>query len=386
MQPVSDHAARYGADLLLWFEPERVQPETRLAVEHPEWLLGPVGSDGSLPGIIERAAPASPANLYFNPLLLRPVDIDISPFSPPKPEQNSHRHVSLLNLGNPECRQWLMDHLCRLIQDNGVSIYRQDHNVPPLERCCRNEAEDRQGLGENLYVQGYLQLWDDLLARNPGLWIDSCAGGGRRNDLETLRRSVPLHYSDYGYGDNPVKLAFHHTLYAWIPYFAERTLSWDAGGKARFDHCVDSYSYHCGMAPMLFATLDIRRDDYDYALAKRMIDIWRRASGLILNGDYYPHTPFHRSAQQWVAWQFDCPETGRGLVQGIRLPACPEETLTIHPQGIYPDATHSFENAETGETRDIPGRDLIDDGFTFALPARSGAIWFYRRPDSPIPI
>ena len=67
-----------------------------------------------------------------------------------------------------------------------------------------------------------------------------------------------------------------------------------------------------------------------------MIAIWRRAADLLLYGDYYPHTPFHRSAEEWVAWQFDCPETGRGLVQGIRLPASPEETLTIHPKGDPP--------------------------------------------------
>ena len=115
-----------------------------------------------------------------------------------------------------------------------------------------------------------------------------------------------------------------------------------------------------------------------------MIAIWRRASHLILYGDYYPHTPFHRSAKEWVAWQFDCPETGCGLVQGIRLPASPEETMTIHPKGIRPDAMYCFENAETGETKDISGEDLIHDGFTFALPARSGAVWFYRRPNIPV--
>lgn len=53
-----------------------------------------------------------------------------------------------------------------------------------------------------------------------------------------------------------------------------------------------------------------------------------------------------------------------------------EETLTIRPQGIRSDARYFFENAETGETRDISGEDLIRNGFTFALPARNGAIWF----------
>lgn len=336
LKPVSDRAAQDNAALLVWFEPERVQPGTRLDVERPEWLLRAKGSDNSL-----------------------------------------------LYLGNPACRQWLTDHVCRLIQDNGIRIYRQDHNFPPLEHWRQNEARDRQGMNENLHVQGYLQFWDDLLARNPGLWIDSCSSGGRRNDLETLRRSVPLHYTDYGYGDHPVKLAFHHTLYEWIPYFKEATLSWDIEGKGRFDHRIDSYSYHCGMAPMLFASLDIRRDDYDYALARKMIALWRRASDLILYGDYYPHTPFDRSAQAWVAWQFDCPETGRGFVQGIRYPASPEGTITIQLQGIRSEALYRFENAETGETTDIAAEDLLRSGFTLALPPRSGAIWFYRILENP---
>ena len=333
LKPVSDHAARAGASLLVWFEPERVTAGSRLDVEHPEWLLKTGGEDNN----------------------------------------------RLLNLGNPKCRQWLTDHVCRLIRDNGIRIYRQDFNFPPLEYWRRNEARDRQGMNENLHVQGYLQYWDDLLARNPGLWIDSCSSGGRRNDIETMRRAVPLHYTDYGYGDHPVKLGFQRTLYEWIPYFKDFTLSWDLAGNARFDHQVDSYSFHCGMAPMLFTTFDIRRDDYDFALAVKMIAIWRRATDLLLYGDYYPLTPYHRTPRQWVARQFDRPEEGRGLVQAIRLPAAPEETLAVFPQGLVPDAVYSFENPETGETRTLTGTALQQNGFAFALPKRAGAIWFYQR-------
>ena len=164
----------------------------------------------------------------------------------------------MLNLGLPECRQWLTDSICTLVQESGIGVYRQDFNFPPLDYWRRNEPEDRQGLNENLHVQGYLRFWDDLLARNPGLWIDSCSSGGRRNDLETMRRSVPLHFTDYGYGNHPVKLAFHHTLFAWIPYFKECTLSWDQISpeeEHRFDHTVDRFSFHCGFAAMLFPTI-----------------------------------------------------------------------------------------------------------------------------------
>ena len=128
LKPVSDCAARHGASMLVWFEPERVRPTTRLDREHPEWLL-------TVKGTRDR----------------------------------------LLNLGNSSCRQWLTDHVCKLIQDNGIKIYRQDHNFAPLLYWRDNEAADRQGMNENLHVQGYLRYWDDLLERNPGLWIDSCA-------------------------------------------------------------------------------------------------------------------------------------------------------------------------------------------------------------------
>ena len=342
-KPVSQNTAKNGADLLVWFEPERVFAGSKLDREHPEWLL----------------------KTSLKPD--QPVDLN-----------------RLLDLGIPECRQWLTDHISQLIEDNGIKIYRQDFNFPPLQYWRDNDPEDRQGFHENQHVQGYLQFWDDLLLRHPGLWIDSCSSGGRRNDLETMRRSVPLHYTDYGYGNHPVKLAFHHTLYAWIPYFKEFTLSYDVlgpGEEMRFDKQVDSFSFHCGMAPMIFTTLDIRRDDYDFALGVKMIAIWRRAADTLLHGDYYPLTPFSKSPEAWVVRQFDLPESGKGLIQGIRLPACPAESITVHPQAVCADQDYIFENPETLETMLISGTALSQDGFTFKLPRRSAAIWFYRIAD-----
>jgi alpha-galactosidase len=35
-----------------------------------------------------------------------------------------------------------------------------------------------------------------LLAANPGLFIDNCASGGQRIDLETCARSIPLWRTD----------------------------------------------------------------------------------------------------------------------------------------------------------------------------------------------
>ena len=192
-----------------------------------------------------------------------------------------------------------------------------------------------------------------------------------------MRRSVPLHYSDFGYGNHPVKLSFQHVMFQWLPYFKEVTLSWDTDGPTRYNQRVDTFSYHCGLGPMIFPCIDVERDDYDFDLMRRMLGIWRRAAELSLDGDYYPLTPIHRTPEKWVARQFDCPETGQGLIQGIRLPACPGETLVVHPKALRPDAIYLFENPETGETKELAGHAIVRSGFSFVLPRRHGAIWFY---------
>ncbi|MEI6519244.1 MAG: alpha-galactosidase [bacterium] len=334
MKKVSENASKYGARLLVWFEPERVTTGSKLFNGHPEWLL--------------------------------------------KKENDFN---SLLNMGNSDCRQWLTNYVCDLIKKNGIGIYRQDFNFEPLDFWRLNEPENRQGMNENLHIQGYLQYWDDLLVRNPNLWIDSCASGGRRNDLETMRRSVPLHYTDYGYGNHPVKLAFHNTMYSWIPYFKESTSSWhpDRYEYIRYDESLDSFTFHCAMAGMLFVTIDIRRDDYDIELCKKMVPIWRRAAEFLLNGDYYSLTSFTRTDKEWNVVQFDMPETGNGIIQGIRHVFCPEDKCIVNLQGIDAGYEYLLENMETDETLQISGTELINNRFTFSLPPRSGAVWFYKK-------
>ncbi len=117
--------------------------------------------------------------------------------------------LKLLDLGNPAAQKWLTDHVDKTITEQGIDLYRQDFNFDPLGYWRGNDAPDRQGITENLHVQGYLAYWDELRRRHPKLLLDSCASGGRRNDLETLRRSVPLHKTDYKYSDQPAKQAFH---------------------------------------------------------------------------------------------------------------------------------------------------------------------------------
>jgi alpha-galactosidase len=184
LRAVSDHARAKGIKTIVWFEPERVgDPDSWLAKEHPEWLLSK-----------KAETPAAPKGGGFG--------------SGPG---------SLLNLGNDEARNWLIDHVDRTLREQGIDLYRQDFNMDPLPFWWGADSPERQGMTENLYVQGYLAYWDALRQRHPDLRIDSCASGGRRDDLETLRRAVPLIRSDHLF--EPTSQQNHHFAFAsWIPY------------------------------------------------------------------------------------------------------------------------------------------------------------------------
>lgn len=335
--PVGKLCDENGIRLLLWFEPERVRPGTELDREHPGWLLHR------------------------------------------HDEQGNDAPDRLLNLGDPECCGWLIDRVDRLIKESHVRVYRQDFNTDALGYWEQNESENREGALENFHVQGYLHYWDELLRRNPGLLIDSCAGGGRRNDLETMRRAVPLQYTDIGLGNHPVKQKQYRAMFEWIPYFRSHTLNWDnaEGGYENGGKPVDEFAYLCAMAPALTSMIEWNDSEPLFALGRRMHPIWRRAAELMLSGDFYPLLERCGDAHGYYAVQFDDPARGCGFVEVIRntLAEDGSVTLRLHADG---GAVYDFTNALTGETS-VRTAEVLREGESVSLPKRSGALCFYKK-------
>ena len=69
----------------------------------------------------------------------------------------------------------------------------------------------------------------------------------------------------------------------------------------------------------------------------------------------------------------------KGYIQGIRNTRCPHESWTVYPQGFEPGCSYAFENLETGEAFTKTGDELLEHGFTIAMPKRTGYIWFYEK-------
>ena len=327
IRAVADHAHAKGLKLILWFEPERVTPGTWLYEKHPEWLLG---NDGG---------------------------------------------TKLLNLGDPKARQWLTDHVDKLLTEQGIDLYRQDFNIDPLGYWRAHDAPDRQGITEIRHVEGYLAYWDELRRRHPALLIDSCASGGRRNDLETLRRAVPLLRSDYQsfQGDPAFALGNQcHTygLAAWLPYFGQ-------GVYYNDDRLV--YAVRSHFCPAFGMCCDVRKPGVDWGKFRRLTEDWRRVAPCFL-GDYYPLTPYSLEPTVWMAWQFHRPDLGEGMVQAFRRAESAYEAARFRLQGLDPAARYRVTNLDAPGTTEATGRELAERGLAIAIPERPGAaIITYRR-------
>jgi alpha-galactosidase len=297
-RPFSDKARTNGMQFLLWFEPERVgDPGSWLGKYHPEWLL-PGNSAGDV-----------------------------------------------LNLGNQNALEWVIEHIDGMVKSEGLDWYREDLNGDGYATAWRKaDASDRQGITENLHVQGHLAFWDELRRRNPSLRIDSCASGGRRNDLETMRRSVPLLRSDWSvmdFKDAPLQREGNQSqtygLSSWLP--------WQGAGA----HSTDSYSvrsyYLTGFGMIIPGGW--RKSVESIAAVRNGYAECRRIAPLML-GDYYPLTPHSLDTTSWIVWQFHRPDLGEGVVQAFRRPDAPSDKLSVKLHGLVAEQRYEIENLDGG--------------------------------------
>lgn len=306
---LSDYVHRQGMKHIVWFEPERVQPGTWLTENHPEWIHGGKGG-------------------------------------------------GLLRLSDPDCLKWAIEHFDKLLTEGRIDLYRQDYNIDPLSYWRADEPEDRQGINENHHVTNYFAYWDELRRRHPGMLIDSCASGGRRNDLETLRRAVPLLRSDYQ--SEPVGNQAHtFGLSIWLPYY----------GTGVYHDSL--YNHHSSLAPAYGICADARKPDIDYALLRKTRSDWQAVAGLML-GDYYRLTGWTLDRDNWIAFQFDRSELGKGMIQAFRRQDNPTPSLLVKLKGLDPGSSYMLKDLSSAWTGEYSGRELMEDGLAVTVPNAPG--------------
>lgn len=319
IRAVSDYLHAHGIRTILWFEPERVTPNTWLMNNHPEWILG----------------------------------------------------GCLVDFGNPEAWQWMVDRVDGLLVSEGIDIFRQDFNMEPLAHWRANDTTDRQGMTEMRHVTGLLAFWDELLRRHPEMMYDNCASGGRRNDLESMRRGVPYTKSDYAL--EPVGVQCEtYGISLWLPYYAA-TWMWND----------DAYTCRSNMAHVTGALLNVGEPNQGQQFPARLEE-WRKTVAHFY-GDFWPLTPYNLANDVWMGWQFDRPEAGEGVVQAFRRAENGDESATLRLRGLEPDAVYVLTNLDVPGDTEMTGRELLEDGLLVVIQQKPGAaiITYKRRGHAP---
>ena len=143
---------------------------------------------------------------------------------------------------------------------------------------------------------------------------------------------------------------------------------------------IEPYMFRSSLtAPHAVLCVDVRVKEQNYELLRRLTREWREIAGYYL-GDYYPLTSYSLDTDQWMAWQFDLPEAGEGMVQAFRRQHSPHEAARYHLRNLDPDAAYVIGNFDEIGERTVKGSELTDAGLEIAIKSRPGsAIVTYKR-------
>ncbi len=315
---------------ILWFEPERANKRVPMVKEKPEFFLTSKKDD------------------YSN----------------------------LINLGDEEAFNYCLETLTNFISELKIDCYRQDFNCADALCFWREaDAENRKGITEIKHINGLYRLWDALLERFPNIIIDNCSGGGRRIDIETLKRSIPLSRSDaQGTANFRPENAQLLNMYCslWFPY----------GGSCS-GRAYDTYRFRSAYASCLetFFTMSIKEN---FGESREEISWLREKSEEYLKirpyfyGDIYHLTEPTRDLSSWNVVQWDRPENKDGMIQVFKHENSPFTDATFKLFGIETDKNYQIEDLDGGEFA-ISGKEL-QEGFKLHIKEkRIAKIFLYKQ-------
>lgn len=325
------HAA--GMKFLLWFEPERAINGVPVTVSHPEYFI------------------------FMN---------------------TENKNKLLLDLGNEKAWNYCFNTISGFIEEIGIDCYRQDFNLSPLPYWRKNDTEDRKGISEIKHINGMYRLWDALLEKFPHLLIDNCASGGRRIDIETLRRSIPLWRSDYQCPANflpEVSQCHNLSFNTWIPF------SGTGSGRA-----YDTYRIRSSYSSALATNYAYSEQEEAFGDDPEKLCWLKKRLGEYLkvrpymSEDFYPLTEVSDRTDIWCASQFDRKAENDGVILVFRRENSPYEIAGFNLYAIDETCNYVFTDMDDGSKFTVSGKALSEEGLKIELrQKRSSNIFIYKK-------
>jgi len=296
LQDVSRAARDMGAGLMLWLEPERAYDFAPICKEHPDWFIKKEGSQAMM--------------LYY---------------------------------GNRDALEYIFKLIDGYVKRLKLSCYRQDCNFDLDKYFEIVDTPDRVGIAEIKHITGMYELWERLCEANPGLMIDNCASGGRRIDIESIRRTQIFFRSDYqcNFNEEAEVLQVHNSnLSLLLPYNGCTT-------KTKRDAYSVRSSYSSCWGGAFYNAVFQSCDGEDLKWIKKYTDEYRSIRRY-MSCDFYNHCSAVFDPTSWCLWQYHDPEKNSGVILAFRRKESPFEYMNMTLKGVKDFDIISYEDADDG--------------------------------------
>ena len=287
------------------------------------------------------------------------------------------------NIGDPACLEWTAGRVIKMLDENNVDLYREDNNANHNEtwrKLDRQRTQEsglpRYGIAENDSIVGHYRLWDKILdyCRRTGkcTFVDSCASGGGRNDIESLRRGIPFMRSDADRTTTALRLSMSASFNQWIPFHGAATKETAGQVDPSVGAGSDGYVFRASYLPVINYSESYRfNPELDFDRMRRYIGEWESIRHL-LTKDLYVLTPWHArdNRRGWTAFAYDAPESGESLLLAFRMEDCEEESCAVSLPFAQIGAQYELTDADTDEKQIVCGEQLKNGSFALTLPEK----------------
>lgn len=276
------------------------------------------------------------------------------------------------NIGREDCRKWTTERICKTLRENRVEMYREDNNSDPArlwQYLDNQEGKNRRGITECKFIDGHYQMWDEIIACTLSYggcgFVDSCASGGGRNDLESLRRGVPLLRSDADRTTTALRLSMTTSFLSWVPFCGANTK--EKKEQLALTGNSDRYIWRASYLPSLNVDSQFVQDpDQDFQILRDGLTEWKSIRRYLLK-EFYRLTPWHSKEDQsgFTAFLYFDPADETGVLFAFRQEDCVEDTLRLN---LPFDRSCQLTDADSGEVLVDQGNNLT---LTFDQPRTS---------------
>ena len=302
-------------------------------------------------------------------------------------------HVRTNDLGNPDCLAWTLGRITKFLGDHGVDMYREDNNSDPGFAWPYKDGVEakkygvpRSGITENKCICGHYALWDGIIefCRNNGkcTFVDSCASGGGRNDIESMRRGIPLMRSDFDRTTSAMRLSQTSTFCRWIPFHGSSTKDTVGQLDTSIGAGSSPYVVRASFLPIYnYGEEFTHNKELDYDLMRRNYNEWKSVRHL-LTKDMYVLTPWrhHDDKTHWVSYAYDDPDINESVLLVFRMEEAKEDKFTVKLPFAESGAKYELKDADSGKVWTADGEELNKTGLTLTLfEPKSSALFYIKR-------